>query len=216
MRRFLIFCLLMLPCIAQAQTDATAASSGEQASTYRLQVGDRVDTSYTYTPEYNQSVLVTMDGTVGLTRLGQVNVAGLTLAEADVKITKAAKSSGLNDPKIFLTLTDYLRPQFTVLGNVEKPGKYEMRGPLRVADGLAIAGGLTVSAKHKNILVIHPLDQETGTTTLFSYKDLERKKGEVDFARLSPGDIIIVPTGDLAKVERVVKILNFGIFYNPF
>ena len=206
--------LLLLSIPGLAQTSAQPASTGY--GDYVLRPGDSIEVTYTYTPEFNDTVPIPSDGTVGLKRVGPVNVAGSTLRTATAKITAAAAKSGLRNPELVVTLRDYVRPQFTVLGEVMKPGKYELRGNIRVADALAVAGGLSLNARHKNIILIHPIDETTGTTTLISYKALEKTKGDIPLEQLSSGDIIVVPTGDLSKVERVVKIANLGVFYNPF
>ena len=212
MFRFLLILFLAVSGVVRAQT---GAESGAIRDAYVLQVGDSFEVTYTYTPEYNQTVLVSPDGVVGLTRVGPVNVGGLTVSAARVRITEAASRSGLNEPEVFLTLRDYLRPQFTVLGEVFKPGKYDLRGPLRVADGLAVAGGLNLNGRHKNIILIHPIDETTGVASLVNYKRLEKGKGEINFDELRAGDIIVVPTSNLSKIERLVKLINVGIFYNP-
>ncbi len=212
MFRFLLVLFLALSSVARSQTGVEASAVHDA---YVLQVGDSFEVTYTYTPEYNQTVLVGPDGVVGLTRVGSVKVGGLTVSAARVRITESASRSGLNEPAVFLTLRDYLRPQFTVLGEVFKPGKYDLRGPLRVADGLAVAGGLNLNARHKNIILIHPIDETTGVASLIDYKRLERGKGEIEFDELRAGDIIVVPTSNLSKIERFIKIVNVGVFYNP-
>ena len=127
-----------------------------------IKAGDSIEVTYTYTPEYNETVSVPADGTVGLMRVGTVEIGGLTLSAATAVITEAASRHGLNEPEVFLTLRDYVRPQFTVLGEVNKPGKYDLHGTLRVADGLAVAGGLNGNARHKNIVIIHRLSETIG------------------------------------------------------
>jgi protein involved in polysaccharide export with SLBB domain len=212
---FRVFVALLLCVSCSYAQQATGQSPVSDTQSYVLKTGDRVDISYTYTPELNQSLLVGPDGTIGLTRVGPVAVAGLTMQSARAKITAAAARSGLNKPELFLNLTDYVRPQFTVLGEVTKPGRYDLRGNVRVADALAMAGGLTANARHRNLILVHPVDDTTGVTTLIDYRELEKTKGVKNFEEMQPGDIIVVPTGNLSKVERFIKLINVGIFYNP-
>lgn len=184
------------------------------ASTYRLQAGDAFTVQYRLTPEYNQTVSIQPDGTVTLQLLGSIPVRGLTLAEARSLVEQAA-AKRLRNPELSLELKEYERSHFTVLGEVGTPGRYELRGPLSVQDGLALAGGFKTTARHTKILLIHRIDDTTGETQLINFKALEKPKPGMELSRLQPGDIIVVPSSKLSKVERYTKIFNTGVYYNP-
>lgn len=210
MRSFLAvaaFLALTIPfCRAQeVPTPLTAPA------TYVLQTGDAFAIVYRLTPEYNQTVSVQPDGTVSLDLLGSLEVRGLTVAQTRALLEKAA-SKRLRDPELSVELKDWERPHYTVLGEVGTPGRFELRGPLTVEDGLAIAGGLKVSARHTKILLIHRIDDTVGETELVDVRRLEHPtKPGTELLSLRPGDIVVVPMSKLAKVERYVKITNFGI-----
>jgi polysaccharide biosynthesis/export protein len=192
---------------------APAQAVAQDHADYVLASGDTIEVTYTYTPEYNQTVTIPTDGVIGLMRLGQVKVRGLTVRAATTAIAAAASKSGLNQPEVFLTLRDFVRPQFTVLGEVNKPGKYELHGVLRVADGLAVAGGLNLNARHKYIILIHRINDTDGETTLINYKELEKRNSPVTLETLQDGDIIVVPQGNISKIERFIKLANVGVYY---
>lgn len=214
MTRYVVLVLLFTGIFAGSHSGAQAPTTPqERGDAYVLQPGDSVEVSYTYTPEYNLTVSVPPDGVVGLTRVGSVHIAGLTLRAAKAVITEAASKSGLNKPEIFLTLTNYVRPTFTVLGEVNKPGRYELHGTVRVPDALAIAGGLNYNARHKNIILIHRLSETEGQTSLIDYKLLEKPHSEVTMETLEDGDIIVVPQGKISKIERIIKMANVGVYY---
>ena len=86
---------------------------------------------------------------------------------------------------------------------------------MSVEDGLALAGGLTPLARHTNILLIRREDDVTGQAHLVNVKALEKPKPGMELLALRPGDLVIVPQNKLSKVERYVKILNTGVYYNP-
>ena len=214
MVRSFVFFLMLAGVFAVSGEHAPAQSSlQERGPEYVLQSGDSVEITYTYTPEYNQTVSVPSDGFVGLPRLGSVHIGGLTLRSAKAVILEAANKSGLNKPEVVLTLRDFVKPTFTVLGEVNRPGRYELRGSVRVPDALAIAGGLNYNARHKNIILIHRLNETEGETTLIDYKQFEKKHSEVVTETLEDGDIIVVPQGNLSKIEHVVKLANIGAYY---
>ena len=180
-------------------------------ATYQLQTGDSVGVVYRLTPEYNQTVSVQPDGTVTLQLLGAVRVRGLTVDEARVVIHDAA-AKRLRDPEVSLEIRDWEKPHFTVLGEVGLPGRFELRGPLSVEDALAMAGGVKGSGKRTNILLIHRVDATVGQTQLVDLRMLERNpKPGTELLALQPGDIVVVPISKLTKVERYVRLINFGI-----
>ncbi len=183
-----------------------------QEAGYRLQAGDAFEVQYRYTPEYNQTVSVQPDGKVSLTLLGNVAVRGLTVDEARLRImAEAAKR--LKEPEVALDLKDFEKPHFTVIGEVEKPGRYELRGALTTVDALALAGGFKLTAKHTQILLIHRVNDTIGETRLLDYKQLEHAKAGQELIPLRDGDLIIVPQSRFSKVERFVKLANVGAYY---
>ena len=200
---------------AAATPLAPTASSSPTALTapeaYRLQTGDSFGIVYRLNPEYDETVNVQPDGTVSVDLLGSLAVRGLTVAQARLLLEQAA-SKRLRDPELFLELKEWERPHYTVLGEVGAPGRFELRGPLTVEDGLAIAGGLKISARHTKILLIHRVNDTVGETELVDVRRLEHPtKPGTELLALRPGDIVVVPISKLAKVERYVKIVNFGI-----
>ncbi len=198
--------------LAAVCTTAPAQSVPLAQATYALQPGDSFEVNYRYTPEYNQTVTVQPDGFASLTLIGNVRVGGYTLERARAVIQQQV-SKRLKDPEVAIVLKDFERPHFTVMGEVGTPGRYELRGPLTAVDGLAIAGGLKVSAKHTQIILIHRLDETTGEAQLLDFKALEKDKDHNDFPPLRNGDLIIVPQSKLSKIERLVKLTNVGIYY---
>ena len=196
--------------LATVRAGAQAALSTAPAS-YQLQTGDSLGVVYRLTPEYNQTTSVQPDGTVTLQLLGPLKVRGLTVEEARVTIRNAA-ANRLRDPEVSLELKDWDKPHFTVLGEVGLPGRFELRGPLSVEDALAVAGGVKGSGKRTNILLIHRVDNTIGQTQLVDIRALERNpKPGTELLSLQPGDIVVVPITKLAKVERYVKLVNYGV-----
>ena len=180
-------------------------------ATYQLQTGDTLGVVYRLTPEYNQGVTVQPDGTVTLQLLGALKGRGLTVEEARLAIRDLA-AKRLRDPEVSLELRDWDRPHFTVLGEVGTPGRFELRGPLSVEDALAIAGGVKISGKRTNILLIHRVDDTVGQTELVDLRALERNpKPGKELLPMQPGDIVVVPISKLTKVERYVRLVNFGL-----
>jgi polysaccharide export outer membrane protein len=204
----------------QPSSPSKVASSPSKAPSapyedYRIEPGDTIEVLYRNSPEFNQTVFVQPGGSVTLELIGSVPVKGLTLAEAKERIMREA-GKRLNEPELSLALKDFDKPHFTVMGEVANPGRYELRGSLSAIDGLAMAGGFKQTSKHTQILLIHRMDNVIGETQLIDYRALEKPQAKgKELIALKPGDLIIVPQSKLSKVERYVKIVNTGVYYNP-
>jgi len=130
---------------------------------YRLQPGDQLLLSYRYTPEYDESMTVQPDGNVSIKLIGSVKLSGLTTDEARSRITDALKTR-LNQPDITLTLQDFVKPSYVVMGQVTSPGKYEIHGTVTAIDGIAIAGGFKDSAKHSQVILFRRVSNDLART----------------------------------------------------
>lgn len=211
--RLISFGILFIGLCSEAQGPSSQSPSIPPTD-YRIETGDTIEVLYRNSPEFNQTVSVQPDGAVALQLVGSVPVRGLTLEDARARITREA-AKRLNDPDVSLALKDFDKPHFTVMGEVANPGRYELRGSLSAIDGLAMAGGFKISARHTQIILIHRINNTIGETQLIDYRSLEKPRKGQELIALKPGDIIIVPQSKLSKVERYVKIVDTGVYYNP-
>jgi polysaccharide export outer membrane protein len=182
---------------------------------YRLQPNDTLEIQYRYTPEYNQIASVHPDGFASLQLIGEVKLAGLTLDEAHTAIMERA-SVRLRAPEIFVILKDYEKPHFVVGGEVDKPGRFELRGRVTAVEAIAMAGGFKAAdAKHSQVVLFRRADSETFETKILDLKRImDAPKLEEDMV-LSAGDMLLVPQNKISKIERFIKWGNFGMYWNP-
>jgi polysaccharide export outer membrane protein len=78
------------------------------------------------------------------------------------------------------------------MGEVSKPGRYELRSRTTVLDLLAMVGGLSQWASRSKIFVLRP--EGKGTARLpFNYNRAVSAGGEQENFYLRSGDIVVVP-----------------------
>ena len=208
------YLLLILCSCLLAQAGDTPKFASRDAR-YRLQPSDVLDIQYRYTPQFNQTVSVQPDGYVTLQMGGDLKVGGLTLADAQAAILQAA-GTRLKDPEIALSLKDFQKPYFVVGGEVEKPGRFEMRGNVTALEALQIAGGLkNLSAKHSQVILFRGHDSETAETRVINIKQLLEHPDTREDVDLHPGDMLVVPQNRVSKIERYIKWVNVGMYMNP-
>ena len=90
-------------------------------------------------------VRINKDGTVTLPLIGLVTVGGKTIDEAASIITSKFDDGYLVNPQVTLTIVEYGKRRFTVLGQVQRPGTYEMpsEDAVNLLQAISMAGGYT-------------------------------------------------------------------------
>jgi polysaccharide biosynthesis/export protein len=94
--------------------------------------------------QYANRFTVTETGKISIPDVGVVNAAGLTESQLEEEIKQILSPNILKEPSVSVLLETSQSRMFSVLGNgVPKPGRYDIpRYDYRLADGLAIAGGI--------------------------------------------------------------------------
>jgi polysaccharide export outer membrane protein len=81
----------------------------------------------------------------------------------------------------------------SVMGEIPKPGRFELRSRTTVLDLLALAGGLSQFASRSKIVVLRP-DGANGMKRMpFNYNKAVSSGGEQENFYLQAGDIVVVP-----------------------
>ncbi len=111
----------------------------EASEDYRLAPGDRVALLVFDEPQLSGNFVVGGSGELLLPLAGAIDVAGLTLAEAQERIQKRLADGILVSPTVSLHVAGY-RP-FFIFGNVKKPGSYAFQFGQSVRAAIARAGG---------------------------------------------------------------------------
>ena len=186
---------------------------GECHPLYRLRPSDVVEISFTVAPEFNQTLTVQPDGYVTLKDAGMVAVQGLNLAEFTEAVQKAYQGY-LHDPQVAVLLKDFERPYFIVGGEVSRPGKYELRSDITVAEAVQIAGGLTQQAKHSQVVLFRRVNDDLVETRLLNLKEMLRHNGLKEDAHLRPGDLVFVPQSTISKIARFLSKPAVSMYTN--
>ena len=111
---------------------------------YRLGAGDIVRIQVFQNPDLTTETRVSESGSITYPLIGNVDVAGLPIAEAERKVAAALKKGGfIKQPQVNIVLLQMRGNQVSVLGQVNRPGRFPLETLSRVSDMLAAAGGAT-------------------------------------------------------------------------
>ena len=198
----------------QADGKGDPALGGERHPLYRLTKSDIVEISFTFSPEFNQSLHIQPDGFVALRGGGLLFAEGLTLAELQQAIVKAY-TGFLHNPEVSVALKDFERPYFLASGEVAHPGKYELRGDLTVNEALAIAGGFTQQARHSQVVLFRRVSLDIAEAHLIDAKKMLDSRNLKEDWHLRPGDFIYVPQSRISKIRKFVPTSSTNWYLNP-
>lgn len=125
-------------------------------------------------------------GEILLPVVGRVQLAGLTMPEARVKVTEALKPF-LADPTVNLRLLTF---RYTIVGEVTRQGQFTTyQDNINVMEAIATAGGLSDYANRGKIRLVR---YEDGKAKLYNFSLLNDNTLAMNNFYLQPDDMIVV------------------------
>lgn len=169
-----------------------AQAPAAQSRDYRLAPNDLLDFRVFEEPELDAVVRVSGDGMASFALIGSVPVAGKTVADAAALIEAKYRDGYLKQPQVSLTVRTYARRIFTILGQIQKPGTYEIQGvgQITLLQAIGMAGGYTKIADPANVTVKR-VDASGERVLKFNAKRMARGEDKSTFF-IKAGDIISV------------------------
>jgi polysaccharide biosynthesis/export protein len=183
-------------------SDADRPVPMERHPRYQIGRDDVLSLSFPLTPELNQKVTVQPDGFISLQNAGNIYVVGLTVP-ALVEAVKKAYAGVLHDPIVDVDLVDFQKPFFTVLGQVGKPGQYDLRYDMTVTQAIAVAGGFEPTAKTQ-VFLYRAVSSNWAEVRELKLKDMLNGKNITEDVHLRPGDMIFVPEKFISNFKKYV------------
>src|SRR5437773_10354736 len=134
------------------------------------------------------------EGNLSVPLLGSIHLAGLTLTQAASKLTELYGRDYLVSPKVNVILIGYAKRRFSMLGQVNRPGSYEMPdgspGGIDLLEAIAMAGGYTrIAAPERVTIRRHPA---TGSDQFFKVNAKRITKVRGGNFLVEPGDTVTV------------------------
>ena len=194
MARFLLAALMT---VLLAAAGAAQAQTGAGSDVYRLAPGDRVSVSVLEDPNLGSVVLVRPDGRVSLPLAGTLEAAGRTPEELAAAIRRALSREFVQPPTVTVALVGVGEGNrelvaIYILGEVARPGRYDVELPLDALQALALSGGLGPFGA-KDRIQIRRRTPGGETVFLLDYSLVEDGAVPTRPIALTDGDVIVVP-----------------------
>jgi polysaccharide export outer membrane protein len=161
---------------------------------YALQTSDAIQINVFNEPDLSVTVRLNADGTIMFPLVGRVALSGLTVQQAQDLIAKKLGADYLVNPQVTLTVIDYTKKYFTVLGQVAKPGSYEIPedGKITLLQAIGMAGGFTRIADPAHLVIKRVTGDKQNKIIKVNVKKLAREDSAEGYP-IQAGDTVTVP-----------------------
>jgi polysaccharide export outer membrane protein len=181
---------------------APAIAPGADARAETLGPGDMVRISVFRNPDLLTETRVSERGSIVFPLIGEIPVTGLTPTQLSERIAEKLRNGKfVVNPEVTTAIAQVNSRQVSVLGNVNKPGRYPLDASTgKLTDLLALAGGISPTG--------------ADTVTVISSRDGKTVQTEVDLpAMIRSADLgqnVELQAGDTVFVNRAPMIYIYG------
>lgn len=180
MKRFSLTIIFILICFCSAP----------ECAEYNVGDGDVLKISVYGQKDLEIVERVSGSGDIIYPLLGQVHVSGLSVPEISRLIANGLADGYIVSPQVSVFVIEFRSQKVVIMGEIVKPGLYEMKGRTTLLELISLAGGLTKDAGDKaTIKRVGPDDRPTtevfDLTVIFegsvNVKDIELSDGSSVF-----------------------------------
>lgn len=151
----------------------------------------QIDVYYGRDKNLERKVRVSSKGYINFPLLGEVEISGLTVNEAVEKLTALLEKDYLVNPQVSIFIEEY--STVSVIGQVNKPGTYPIKGRLTVVEAISLAEGFTKIAAPNGVKVLRTDTDGVKTSINIKAGDIINGGKKEDDVQLQSGDIVSVP-----------------------
>ena len=194
-RNVLMMCMVLL---------AAPVSSAD--NDYLMGTGDVLRITVYGQPDLTTEVRVGESGNITFPLIGEIKLAGRSPAQGETEISQRLSKGGfILKPFVSLNVVQYRSQQISVLGRVNRPGKFTLEKISRMTDALALAGGIIIDG--------------ADTVTLVRTRDGKLEYSDIDVIALfkegGEASNVLIQDGDILNVARQHVFYIYGEVQRP-
>ena len=155
---------------------------------------------------------VAPDGRISFPMIGTCQAEGFTVTQLEAQINEAYARQ-LRNLNVTLILLEIHHPKIYVLGDVGRPGAYEMRNRMNLLDALAIANGHKMtSSELREVVVFRNYGLSRPTAFKVDARAILDHAADIN-VQLRPADIIYISKTKLNNINIMLeKIFPRGLY----
>ena len=147
--------------------------------------------------ELSRITAIRPDGLISMPLIGDIQAAGLTADVLAQRITERLKQYFATTPSVSVSVKTINSYSVFVMGEVAKPGKYQLKSYITVLQAISTAGGFTVYASRNKLQIVRVTENSDHTRREvripLRYDDLVAGRGVPGNIVLHSGDTVLVP-----------------------
>ena len=166
-------------------------------SSYTLDFGDVLEIQLIGQKDSIDSYPISRDGSINLSDIGKLNLAGLSLNDASSLIKAKVKNSYIGT-EAYISLKNIRDINVLIVGNAYNPGIYTLNGNSNMLHALSMAGGINDIGSYRNISLVRS-GKIIGTLDI--YEVLVFGKYNLSNGLRSGDSIVVNPRGKVVAFE---------------
>jgi len=168
----------------------------ESPSEFLLGPEDVLEIAVWKNPDLTKTVIIRPDGLISMPIIGDFQAAGLSANELAQRIADRLRQF-VQNPAVSVNVKELNSYSVFVVGEVIKPGKFQLKSYVTVLQAISMAGGFTEYAKKNRLQVVRLKangDRKVRETHIpVQYEELVAGTSESGNIILISGDTVVVP-----------------------
>jgi len=175
-----------------------------RADDYLLGPGDVLNISvWGYDQLQLAEVNIRPDGKIAVPLIGELNASGLTPLQLSDQI-KDSLTTYLKNPVVTINIVKFRTIRVYVLGEVTKPGMYELEKQHNLLDAVSIAGGYTIYALKSKVYVV---SKESGQYQKVNLAKILKKGDLTQNVLLHDGDVVYLAGNGVNFINDILPYI---------
>jgi polysaccharide export outer membrane protein len=137
----------------------------------------------------NQIYRVDESGLINHALIGRVGLAGKTVAQAEKIMEEKLSGDYIVNPHVTIFVLEFSR--FSIMGEVQRPGTYEITGHVSLMEAISMAGGFTRVANSRGVRIIRKSEGKEKTIDVDTTDITDRGQLTAEVS-IQADDVIVV------------------------
>ena len=200
-----IYLRFIIAWLVFAIAPSIGAAQQQVGGEYRLGPGDVVRITVYNNPDLTTEAQITQQGQITFPLIGEVQIGNMEKNQAEQIIARRLGEGGfVVKPQVNVLVLGFKSQQISVLGQVNRPGKYPIEQASTLADLLAIAGGISQTGGDIVTHISKGADGKTAKRDIDINEALKNGSMDKNFP-VANGDIIFVPRAPMFYIYGEVQ-----------
>ena len=195
MPAYVLICSMLL--LAGCFDPNLRQSTFESPTGFLLGPEDELEITVWGNKDLTRATVIRPDGLISMPIIGDVQAAGLTADALAQRIAERLKQYLATSPSVSVSVKTINSYSVYVLGEVTKPGKFQLKSYITVLQAISLAGGFTDYAKKNKLQVLRITEngdhRRQEVHIPLRYDDLVAGNGGPGNIVLHSGDTVVVP-----------------------